>query len=89
MSNNKMKDLVGVGINAERVRAIAGNAYADDNISSSDAPSLAELNTAFGAATSVPAGYVAVIDDNGAGTNSVLCWSDGTNWFYVAGTKAS
>ena len=48
-------------------------------------PSLAQIRTAFGEQA---AGFVGVINDNGGGTAEYLCWHDGTNWFYVTGTKA-
>jgi hypothetical protein len=42
----------------------------------------------FGLPSVVGAGYVGVINDGDAGTAEYICWSDGTNWFYIAGTKA-
>lgn len=83
-------DLIGLGMHPVLANKVSQSAvYADDDISSADAPSLAELVTAFGAAATKQAGWLGIVDDGGAGSNSVLVWSDGTNYFYVAGTKAS
>jgi len=57
-----------------------------DNVAGT--PTIAELNTAFGTAATVGAGFLAVLDDNGGGTAFFLCGSDGTNWFTVRLTKA-
>ena len=89
MSENKIQDLCGTGINPGQAIAISGLAYCSDDITSSDAPSSAEIVSAFGAAASKPKGYAGIIDDNGAGTNCVLCVTDGTSWFYTALTKSS
>lgn len=51
-------------------------------------PTNAELVSAFGAAATVGSGFVGILNDNNAGTNEYICWSDGTNWFYSTGTKA-
>lgn len=49
-------------------------------------PTLAQIQTAFGEQST---GFVGLINDAGAGVNEYLCWHDGTNWFYVTGTKAT
>lgn len=49
-------------------------------------PTQAEMVTAFGAAATTGAGFVGVLNDNAGGTNEYFVWSDGTNYFYVAGT---
>jgi len=83
-------DLMGVGTPAAQAEVLSRAAtYSSDDIASSDAPTDAEIETAFGTAANVGAGFCGVIDDAGAGTNLVLCISDGTNWFYTALTKAS
>lgn len=83
-------DIVGAHLPAGTASVLSrAAAYSDDDISSSDAPSDAEIETAFGTAAAAGSGFLGLIDDNGAGTNLVLCASDGTNWFYVALTKAS
>lgn len=51
-------------------------------------PTDAQLDSAFGAPSTVGAGFMAVVDDNNAHTVEYLVWSDGTKWFYVAGTEA-
>lgn len=51
-------------------------------------PTLTQINTAFGAPTSVGAGFMGVINDAAGGTNFYVCASDGTNWFYSKLTKA-
>lgn len=52
-------------------------------------PTDAELDSAFGQPADVGTGFVGIINDNAGGTNEYLCWSDGTNWFFVSGTKAT
>lgn len=51
-------------------------------------PTDAQLDTAFGTPANVGAGFIGVVDDNGAGANVYLCASDGTNWWQSAMTKA-
>jgi hypothetical protein len=60
--------------------------YSTANVS--NPPTAAQLIAAFGTAASVGEGFAALLNDNGAGANEYLCWSDGANWFYVAGTLA-
>lgn len=55
----------------------------------SSPPSDAELDSAFGAPGTVGSGFVGIVDDNGSGTASYVVWSDGSNWWYAAGTKAT
>lgn len=52
-------------------------------------PTDAELDSAFGTPATVGAGFLGVVNDNNGGTNEYLCWSDGANWFFVTGTKAT
>jgi hypothetical protein len=52
-------------------------------------PTDAELDTAFGTPAAVGSGFLAILDDNGAGNNVYLIVSDGSNWWHVALTKAS
>lgn len=66
---------------------LAEVAVATDDVT--NPPTDAELDTAFGTPAAVGAGMIGVLDDNGAGTNCYLVWSDGTNWWYAAGTKAT
>lgn len=54
----------------------------------SDPPTDGELDAEFGTPAAVGAGYVAVLDDDGGGADVYLCVSDGTNWWYVALSKA-
>lgn len=51
-------------------------------------PTEAELISAFGTAATVGSGFTAIVNDNGGGTSEYMVWSDGTNWFHAAGTKA-
>jgi hypothetical protein len=60
--------------------------YSTANVS--NPPTDAELDTAFGTPAEVGAGFIAALNDNGAGTNFYFVGSDGANWWYVAGTKA-
>lgn len=55
----------------------------------SNPPTDAELDAEFGTPATVGAGFRATIDDNGAGTNHYLVWSDGTNWIIHTGTIAT
>lgn len=59
-----------------------------DDSDMSDPPTDAQLDTAFGAPGTVGSGFTALIDDAGAGTASLMVWTNGTAWFHVAGTKA-
>lgn len=52
-------------------------------------PTDAELDAAIGTPADVGAGYVALLDDNGAGDAMYLIASDGTNWWHAALTKAT
>jgi hypothetical protein len=61
--------------------------YSTANVS--NPPTDAELDAALGTPAAVGAGYAALINDGDAGTNEYMVWSDGTNWFYVEGTKAT
>jgi hypothetical protein len=54
----------------------------------SSPPTDAEIDAAFGTPATVGSGWFRFNDDNGAGTRSDLIWSDGTNWWYITGTKA-
>ena len=54
----------------------------------SNPPTDAELDAIFGTPDTVGAGFTTLIDDAGAGSAEYLVWSDGTYWWYAAGTKA-
>jgi len=56
----------------------------------SEPPTDAELDAAFGAPQFLGNGFVAMLDDNNAGTNCYLVWTTGTSdeWFYAKGIKA-
>ena len=45
-------------------------------------PTDAQLDEAFGQPATVGAGFVAIVDDNGAGTAIWLVASDGASWWY-------
>lgn len=49
-------------------------------------PTQAELVTAFGSAASSGPGFIGILNDNAGGSAEYFVWSDGTNYFYVAGT---
>jgi len=55
----------------------------------SNPPTDAELDTAMGAPATLGAGFAALLDDGGNGTDVYLVCSDGTNWWYQAMTKAT
>jgi len=50
-------------------------------------PTDADLDAAFGTPATVGAGFIALVDDAGAGAAVYLLASDGTNWWQVALTK--
>lgn len=54
----------------------------------SNPPTDAELDGAFGTPAAVGAGFVGLVDDNGAGAAVWVVYSDGTNWWYEGLTKA-
>lgn len=54
----------------------------------SNPPTDAQLDAQFGPPAEVGAGFMRVIDDNGAGSNLYLVLSDGSNWWHIAATKA-
>jgi hypothetical protein len=54
---------------------------ATDNVT--NPPTDAELDSAFGTPAEVGAGFVALLDDNGAGSDVYLVASDGGAWWYV------
>lgn len=55
----------------------------------SNPPTDAELDTEFGTPATVGAGFQALLEDNGAGSNVYLVASDGSNWWHTAMTKAT
>ena len=63
-------------------------AYSADNVT--DPPTEAEIITAFGAAASVPDGFVGVINDAGGDVSGDvwICTSTGAAWHYAATVKA-
>lgn len=54
----------------------------------SNPPTDAELDAAFGTPATVGQGWATIIDDGGAGNNFWRIYSDGTNWWHSAFTKA-
>jgi hypothetical protein len=69
---------------AEKVQSHDGGvAISTANVS--NPPTDAQLTAEFG---TVPAGFVRLLDDAGAGSNVYLVGYDGTNWWYVALTQA-
>ena len=54
----------------------------------SNPPTDAELDSEFGTSATVGAGFVAVLDDDGAGSNVYFVACDGSNWWHVALTKS-
>lgn len=70
-----------------RVGRIEGLPVSTANVSSP--PTDAELDTEFGTPAQRGAGFSAILNDNGAGTAGYVVWSDGTNWWYAGGTKAT
>ena len=60
--------------------------YHTDNVS--NPPADAELDAAFGTPATVGAGFVAMLNDAGAGANVYLVASTGSAWLYVELTLA-
>lgn len=83
---SKETDLMGVGFSAGQASEVTKLEVATDDVTT---PTLAQINTAFGTAAARGAGWMGYINDAGAGTSGDLCVSDGTNWFFLALTKAS
>lgn len=75
-----------IGIRQE-VIGTAISEYSTANVS--NPPTDAELDALFGTPATLGARWSAIINDAGAGSDEYLVWSDGTNWWYVAGTKAT
>jgi hypothetical protein len=50
-------------------------------------PTDAEIDAAIGTPAAAGTGYMAFLDDNGAGANFYLIASNGTNWWSFPGTK--
>lgn len=62
------------------------------NVSEADTsnpPSDAELDAAFGTPADVGAGFSVLLNDAGGSSNVYLVMSDGTKWWYVALTAAA
>lgn len=74
----RFSNLSGKGINIPRNSANVTNP-----------PTKAELETAFGAVGTVGDGFLALLDDNNANANVYLVGSNGTDFWYVALTKAT
>jgi hypothetical protein len=55
----------------------------------SNPPTDAQLDAAFGTPATVGAGFLALLDDNGGNANVYLVLSNGTSWWYVGLTKAT
>ena len=61
---------------------------ATSNANTSNPPTDAQLDSAFGTPATVGAGFVGILDDNAAGTAVYLCYSDGSAWWTIAFTLA-
>ena len=51
-------------------------------------PTISQLDTAFGGASAVGAGFLAILDDNGAESVTYIIYSTGTKWWHIQGTAA-
>jgi len=87
---------VTLGDTASDTYGFRGKVAADSGIKTKEStdnvttPTEAELITAFGTAATNGAGFIAIVDDNGAGTASQLVWTTGSGkYFFVAGTLAA
>jgi hypothetical protein len=54
----------------------------------SDPPTDAELDAAFGTPATLGRGFVALLDDNDADTDSYIVWTSDASWYYIKATKA-
>lgn len=54
----------------------------------SDPPTAAEMDTFFGSPEQAGIGAHFLIRDDSGGTKQYFVWSDGTDWYFVEGTKA-
>jgi len=54
----------------------------------SNPPTDANLDAAFGTPANAGSGFFGILDDNGADANVYLCFTNGTSWWYVTATKA-
>lgn len=52
-------------------------------------PTNAEMVSAFGAAATVGAGFIALVDDNNGHADEFIVWSDGTKYWYATGTACA
>lgn len=75
------------GTNWEDLGARSSVATAD--VAGPSPPTDAELDSAFGTPATVGEGFLAMIDDIASGNSCWLVWSDGTNWWYASGSKAT
>lgn len=55
----------------------------------SDPPTDAELDAAFGTPATLGRGFVALLDDNDADTDSYIVWTSDASWYYIKATKAA
>lgn len=74
----------------ERVKGLSrGNPYVKvSQNNTANPPSATELVTAFGAAATVGAGFVGIVNDNNADANNYLVFSNGTSYWILTATKA-
>lgn len=55
----------------------------------SNPPTDAQLDAAFGTPAALGNGFVGIVDDNDADTDSYICWTTAGAWFYAVGTLAT
>jgi len=86
---NARLDVRGTGYFQGVLEAAAGIKVLQDTTNIAGAvPTDSELDAAFGQPAALGDGFVATLDDNGAGTTSFVVWTSGGAWFHAAGTKA-
>lgn len=73
-----------------RVRGFSrGNPYVKvSTANTANPPTAAQLVSAFGAAATVGAGFVGIVNDNNADANDYLVFSNGTSYWILTATKA-
>lgn len=73
----------------ERLQLVEYTRHQYDESSVSSPPTDAELDSAFGAASQRPNGFVGFVYDTTGGSH-YICWVTNTsNWAYIQGTQAA
>jgi len=91
-STNSGSPIVLAGSGHVFINALAediGNTIIYSSADTSNPPTDAELDSAYGTPASVGYGFTRILNDAGSGSNVYLVASDGTYWWHVAMTKST